>query len=68
MQKETGLLGTASDIQKKLQSERSTSAQQLDKLSQQLERLRRSCQQKAASQQSGQYAQEEKAVPRLPIS
>ena len=63
MQKEQDLLGQLSDIQKKLQSGKIDDAlKQLDKLSQQLERLEKELQQKAGQQQSGQYAQEAKAL------
>ncbi len=63
MQKEQDLLGQLSDIQKKLQSGRIDEAlKQLDRLSQQLERLEKDLQQKAGQQQSGQYAQESRAL------
>jgi hypothetical protein len=63
MEKEQDLLGQLSDIQRKLQSGKIDEAlKQLDRLSQQLEKLERDLQQKAGQQQSGQYAQEAKAL------
>ncbi|HTO97476.1 MAG TPA: DUF4175 family protein [Myxococcales bacterium] len=63
MEKEQDLLGQLSDIQKKLQSGKIDEAlKQLDRLSQQLEKLERDLQQRAGQQQSGQYAQEAKAL------
>src|SRR2546428_6376320 len=63
MQKEQDLLGQLSDIQRKLQSGKIDDAlRQLDKLSQQLERLEKDLQQRAGQQQSGQYSQEARAL------
>jgi hypothetical protein len=59
MEKEQGLLGQLADIQKKLQAGKVDEAlKELDRLSQQIEKLERDLQQKAGREQSGQYAQE----------
>ena len=63
MQKEQDLLGQLADIQKKLQSGKVEEAlKELDRLSQQLEKLEKDLQEKAGQQQSGQYAQEAKQL------
>ena len=63
MEKEQDLLGQLSDIQKKLQSGKIDEAlKELDRLSQQLEKLEKDLQDKAGQQQSGQYAPEAKQL------
>ncbi len=63
MERQQDLLGQLSDIQKKLQSGKIDDAlKELDKLSQQLEKLEKDLQQKAGQEQGGQYAQEAKAL------
>jgi len=59
MEKEQDLLGQIVDIQKKLQAGKVDEAlKQLDRLSQQIEKLERDLQQKAGREQSEKYAQE----------
>ena len=63
VEKEQDLLGQLSDIQKKLQSGKVDEAlKELDRLSQQLEKLEQDLQRNAGREQSGQYAQEAKAL------
>ena len=63
MEKEQDLLGQLSDIQKKLQSGKVDEAlKELDRLSQQLEKLEKDLMSKAGKEQSGQYAQEAKQL------
>ena len=63
MQKEQDLLGQLADIQKKLQAGKVEEAlKELDRLSQQIEKLEQDLQQKAGKAQSGQYAQEAKEL------
>src|SRR5438105_5717909 len=63
MEREQDLLGQIVDIQKKLQAGKIDEAlKELDRLSQQIEKVEKELQQKAGSRQSGQYAQEAKAL------
>jgi hypothetical protein len=63
VRKEQDLLGQLADIQKKLQSGKIDEAlKELDRLSQQLEKLENDLQQKAGREQGGKYSQEAKQL------
>jgi hypothetical protein len=63
VEKEQDLLSQLSDIQKKLQSGKVDDAlKELDKLSQQIEKLESDLQKNAGERQSGQYSEEAKAL------
>lgn len=63
VEREQDLLGQLSDIQRKLQSGKVDEAlKELDRLGQQIEKLEQDLQKSAGQQQSGQYAQEAKAL------
>ncbi len=63
IEKQQDLLGQLSDIQKKLQNGKVDDAlKELDRLSQQIEKLEKDLQQKAGQQQGEKYAQEARAL------